>query len=209
MKHPGSITLVSLDDARRIIAADVPSRAIRVIIWHHFYRPSAADYRGERTMKNVRRYHIKDRGWKDVGYNWLLGPNGDIWTGRTLQWSGAHTIGHNRDSVGIGMCLNGDEEPLEDFPAMREAMLSLTLHICGVYGLHEEELHFHRDFASKSCPGKLLDRDYYRALLKDRFAGINGMNFQAEDGIRDSVASRGLGDVYKRQVRWRPVYAYS
>ena len=29
--------------------------------------------------------------------------------------------------------------------------------------------------------------------------------FQAEDGIRDSVASRGLGDVYKRQmcVFWR------
>ena len=30
--------------------------------------------------------------------------------------------------------------------------------------------------------------------------------FQAEDGIRDSVASRGLGDVYKRQsyhsVNW-------
>ncbi len=25
--------------------------------------------------------------------------------------------------------------------------------------------------------------------------------FQAEDGIRDSVASRGLGDVYKRQPR--------
>ena len=25
--------------------------------------------------------------------------------------------------------------------------------------------------------------------------------FQAEDGIRDSVASRGLGDVYKRQVQ--------
>ncbi len=24
--------------------------------------------------------------------------------------------------------------------------------------------------------------------------------FQAEDGIRDSVASRGLGDVYKKQV---------
>ena len=24
--------------------------------------------------------------------------------------------------------------------------------------------------------------------------------FQAEDGIRDSVASRGLGDVYKRQM---------
>ena len=28
--------------------------------------------------------------------------------------------------------------------------------------------------------------------------------FQAEDGIRDLVRSRGLGDVYKRQVIWRP-----
>ncbi len=29
--------------------------------------------------------------------------------------------------------------------------------------------------------------------------------FQAEDGIRDSVASRGLGDVYKRQeLHYRP-----
>ena len=27
--------------------------------------------------------------------------------------------------------------------------------------------------------------------------------FQAEDGIRDSVASRGLGDVYKRQIPQR------
>ena len=26
--------------------------------------------------------------------------------------------------------------------------------------------------------------------------------FQAEDGIRDLVRSRGLGDVYKRQLRW-------
>ena len=29
--------------------------------------------------------------------------------------------------------------------------------------------------------------------------------FQAEDGIRDLVRSRGLGDVYKRQVRTRVV----
>ena len=27
--------------------------------------------------------------------------------------------------------------------------------------------------------------------------------FQAEDGIRDAQESRGLGDVYKRQVFWR------
>ena len=31
--------------------------------------------------------------------------------------------------------------------------------------------------------------------------------FQAEDGIRDLVRSRGLGDVYKRQVELRGVRA--
>ena len=30
--------------------------------------------------------------------------------------------------------------------------------------------------------------------------------FQAEDGIRDLVRSRGLGDVYKRQAWLRPFY---
>ena len=31
--------------------------------------------------------------------------------------------------------------------------------------------------------------------------------FQAEDGIRDLVRSRGLGDVYKRQEFTRPKYS--
>ena len=29
--------------------------------------------------------------------------------------------------------------------------------------------------------------------------------FQAEDGIRDLVRSRGLGDVYKRQIQRLPI----
>ena len=32
--------------------------------------------------------------------------------------------------------------------------------------------------------------------------------FQAEDGIRDSVASRGLGDVYKRQQDKAPALGF-
>ena len=31
--------------------------------------------------------------------------------------------------------------------------------------------------------------------------------FQAEDGIRDLVRSRGLGDVYKRQIKCSPLVA--
>ena len=34
------------------------------------------------------------------------------------------------------------------------------------------------------------------------FVGATFFFFQAEDGIRDLVRSRGLGDVYKRQPRF-------
>ena len=33
--------------------------------------------------------------------------------------------------------------------------------------------------------------------------------FQAEDGIRDLVRSRGLGDVYKRQLIYPPIKTIS
>ena len=44
-----------------------------------------------------------------------------------------------------------------------------------------------------SCISCFLTLDFFFFLLSVFF-------FQAEDGIRDLVRSRGLGDVYKRQV---------
>ncbi|CZS11797.1 hypothetical protein CDFC105_93917 [Clostridioides difficile] len=35
---------------------------------------------------------------------------------------------------------------------------------------------------------------------------IGGFFFQAEDGIRDFCLSRGLGDVYKRQILYKVYY---
>lgn len=208
--HPGSIIKVSLSEAKAIISSDVPRRTIRKTIWHHFIEPSAADYRGIQTIANVRHWQMNDRKpkMKDFSYHWATGPNGDIFTGRPVRgMMGAHALGHNVHSIGLGMCLNGDEENLNDFPAMREAMLALTLHICGVYHLTEEDLHWHRDFSSKSCPGKLLDRDYYRALLCDRFAGIDGtrwvrLKLNDEPVKAARLVNEGGSVIVKLQFQW-------
>ena len=56
------------------------------------------------------------------------------------------------------------------------------------------------DMDSRSGVGRLL-------VGGSLLIGVEGWGlgcvffFQAEDGIRDLVRSRGLGDVYKRQVR--------
>ena len=39
------------------------------------------------------------------------------------------------------------------------------------------------------------------SLLNQILLGADLLRFQAEDGIRDVERSRGLGDVYKRQVQ--------
>ena len=40
-----------------------------------------------------------------------------------------------------------------------------------------------------------------------KYSGVCGFFFfQAEDGIRDLVRSRGLGDVYKRQLCCNPAH---
>ena len=56
----------------------------------------------------------------------------------------------------------------------------------------------HRVKISSLPSGKSLARTGYSAASRVR--GNTSFCFQAEDGIRDLVRSRGLGDVYKRQL---------
>jgi hypothetical protein len=202
--HPGSVVKVAPDEATAIIRSDVPLRPMRELILHHFWRPAASDYRGRRTIEGVKRYHVRKRGWRDIAYNWALAPDGDVWTGRTLQWTGGHTIGHNRHSVGLALCLNGDEEPLSDFPDMEKAMLDLSLAICETHGLTETDLFWHADFARKSCPGKLLDRTYYRERLRDRLSGDEGVRLKINDElVRDArLAIEGGTTIVTQQFTW-------
>ena len=68
------------------------------------------------TVEIIRKWHVEERGWDDVGYHFIilngalrpkltvLSMDGQIQVARDLQYQGAHTKGHN-DSIGI--CLIG------------------------------------------------------------------------------------------------------
>ncbi|WP_263080702.1 N-acetylmuramoyl-L-alanine amidase [Endozoicomonas sp. Mp262] len=57
------------------------------------------------TIDDIRRWHVQDRGWSDIGYHWVIERNGDIQKGREAHLAGAHTLGYNHCSIGI--CLVG------------------------------------------------------------------------------------------------------
>jgi len=68
--------------------------------------------------------HVNTNGWDDIGYNWLIDPNGILYQGRPDNYQGAHFSCINENTVGI--CVIGDyssQQPSE------EAMNTLVNHL--------------------------------------------------------------------------------
>ena len=71
-------------------------RPINRIIIHCTATPEGRDV----TIGEVRKWHIA-RGFKDVGYHFLIRLDGTVENGRPIEQVGAHVKGHNSDSIGI------------------------------------------------------------------------------------------------------------
>jgi len=55
--------------------------------------------------------HVNTNGWDDIGYNWLIDPNGILYQGRPDNYQGAHFSCINENTVGI--CVIGDYSLVE------------------------------------------------------------------------------------------------
>ena len=52
------------------------------------------------SVDEVRRWHLK-RGWKGIGYHYVVLLDGTIEYGRSVYEPGAHVKGMNKNSIGI------------------------------------------------------------------------------------------------------------
>ncbi len=52
------------------------------------------------SAATIDKWH-KKRGWRGIGYHYVVGLNGNIEYGRNIYESGAHVKGHNKGSIGI------------------------------------------------------------------------------------------------------------
>lgn len=59
----------------------------------------------QQVVDEIRLWHTRDRGWKDIGYHYIINRNGHVMAGRPLDTVGAHVQGHNTGTIGI--CLIG------------------------------------------------------------------------------------------------------
>lgn len=75
-----------------------------------------------RVVRNIYTYHTEVNGWSDIGYNYLIAPDGTIFAGRDPAGGeqdrvrGAHFCGQN--SATMGVCLLGDYTKIQPATAM-------------------------------------------------------------------------------------------
>lgn len=123
-------------------------RAIKEIIIHCTATKPSVDW----GVKEIRRCHINDNGWADIGYHYVIRLNGFIERGRAEWRQGAHCVGHNRHSIGVcyvgGLDQNGNPSDTRT-PAQRRAMLTLLKELTQKYHC---EIHGHNEYSTKACP---------------------------------------------------------
>ena len=118
------------------------------------------------SWQAIRRYHMIDLGWSDIGYHFgieLVNGEYEALVGRDLNREGAHTVGMN--SRGIGICFVGNFD-VEDVPrAQWDRGIKLVRSYCQLLSIPVRNVQGHRDHAQKSCPGKRFDMDRFRKEL--------------------------------------------
>lgn len=130
-------------------------RKINKIILHCSATPEGKEF----TVEDIDRMH-KDRGFKEIGYHFVVYLDGSVHKGRDIEKAGAHVTGENADSIGI--CYIGgvdtrnrakDTRTIEQ----RNALVDLVDILMCKYNLTEKDVHCHYEYANKACPSFKLE----------------------------------------------------
>lgn len=121
-------------------------------------------------INEVRRWHVEDRAFADIGYHYLIGRNGDMSEGRPVVNVGAHVKGHNTGTIGIslfgGAGASADDKFEDHFTDEQSgALQALILHLQKEYGPNLK-LAGHNEYAAKGCPGFAV-RPWWASVQSD------------------------------------------
>ncbi|KAL8563834.1 hypothetical protein ACOMHN_061958 [Nucella lapillus] len=100
-------------------------------------------------------YHMDGHGWWDIGYNFLVGEDGNAYEARGWNEQGAHTKGYNSNGIAIYFIGNFTER----LPSVMTRRVALNLIQCGLANLKIQAnytLKGHRDVGSTLCPADQL-----------------------------------------------------
>lgn len=107
-------------------------------------------------VQEIRRWHVDQNGWSDIGYHYLIDRDGKIAEGRPMSRDGAHVRGHNRGTIGISLFGGHGSSENDAFsdnftPEQDKALRGLIADLKRQYG--DVPVTGHNEYAAKACPG--------------------------------------------------------
>ena len=127
-------------------------RLVNKIIVHCADTPKGAYF----DIEDIRKWHVQENGWIEVGYHYVILLDGSIQIGRSLDTIGAHCYGHNKLSVGV--CYIGGKGGDTRTKAQKESLKTLLKTLKNIYPI--ATIHGHRDFSDKDCPSFDATKEY-------------------------------------------------
>jgi N-acetylmuramoyl-L-alanine amidase len=122
------------------------------------------------SAEDIRRFHIKVRGWRDIGYHYVIRKDGTLERGRDERTIGAHTKGLNANSIGV--CFSGHHNRELWTDAQDITFWRLFNDIYTRYSIPVSRTIGHRETgAVTDCPGTRIDMNEIRKQLYIRRAG--------------------------------------
>jgi N-acetylmuramoyl-L-alanine amidase len=108
----------------------------------------------------------KAKGWRGIGYHYVVRFEGDIQNGRPEGDTGAHCESMGMNTRSIGICFSGHGD-YHDWTAAQEASgLQLISTMMDKYHIPLEHVLGHRETgAKKTCPGNRIDMELVRQKI--------------------------------------------
>ncbi len=187
------------------------TKVTHLIVHHSAGTNTSSNWKG--VVASIFDFHVNTNGWQDVGYNWLIDPNGVIYEGRGGgdNVRGAHMCGYNNNTMGV--CMLGNFELVEPSSEMMQSLKALLAYKACIESIKPtgsanivshtgfmKNISGHKEGCAPnytSCPGKFL------------FAKMEQIRIDADQHLNDKCASTSsvTDDNYSNKVVFPiPVY---
>ncbi|MCE7028487.1 phage tail tip lysozyme [Jiella avicenniae] len=184
-------------------------RPINEIIVHCTATPEGREV----SVDTIRQWH-KQRGWKDIGYHFVVHLDGQIEPGRPVDQVGAHVAGHNTGTIGV-VYVGGvdaamkakDTRTPEQKESLKRFLSELLVRFPSV-----TKISGHNQYAAKACPCFDARREYAHLLnasapqptarVEDVPVSGTGTVTASTLNLRDApnMGGRDIGDLPKGTV---------
>lgn len=132
-------------------------RKIDKIFIHCSATPEGRDIK----METIKSWHVKGRGWRNIGYHFVIELDGTLKVGRPMEQMGAGVKGHNANSIhvcyvgGIDKNKKAKDTRTEE---QRETLNTMIGRLVEQYP--DASVHGHNEFANKACPSFDVQKEF-------------------------------------------------